>query len=59
MQKAILSFLAFLMTLSSAAARLRTTDTDPDDGVNTVEIAIAYLALGGVYAAFLTQPRGG
>jgi hypothetical protein len=31
--------LAFLMTLSSAAARLRDTDTDPDDGVNTVEVA--------------------
>ncbi|MEO7221272.1 MAG: hypothetical protein ABIY37_02270, partial [Devosia sp.] len=31
--------LAFLMTLSSAAARLRDTDTDPNDGVNTVEVA--------------------
>lgn len=31
--------LSFLMTLSSAAARLRDTDTDPDDGVNTVEVA--------------------
>jgi Ca2+-binding RTX toxin-like protein len=31
--------LAFLMTLSSAAARLRTTDTDRHDRVNTVEVA--------------------
>ena len=31
--------LAFLMTLSSAAARLRSKDTDPTDGVNTVEVA--------------------
>jgi hypothetical protein len=31
--------LAFLMTLSSAAARLRTRDTDRDDGVNTIEVA--------------------
>jgi hypothetical protein len=31
--------LAFLMTLSSAAARLRSEDTDPTDGVNTVEVA--------------------
>ena len=31
--------LAFLMTLSSAAARLRDTDTDPNDGVKTIEVA--------------------
>lgn len=31
--------LAFLMTLSSAAARLRTSDADPHDGVNTIEVA--------------------
>jgi Ca2+-binding RTX toxin-like protein len=31
--------LAFLMTLSSAAARLRTRDKDPTDKVNTIEVA--------------------
>lgn len=31
--------LGFLMTLSSAAMRLRAVDTNPDDGVNTKEIA--------------------
>ena len=31
--------LGFMMTLSSAAMRLRAVDTDPDDGVNTKEIA--------------------
>lgn len=31
--------LGFMMSLSSAAMRLRAIDTDPDDGVNTKEIA--------------------